>query len=567
MKTMLIMLPALLMAFIARTQVMITEIMYNPPEAGTDSLEFIELYNHSEHAVDLDGWSFSQGITMVFNESVILEAREYLVLAVSESAFKAVYGSDSRVIQWQGGALLNSGELLEITDREGNVVYSVFYSSGTNGWYAEADGNGASIELCNFDADPHQKDSWQPATNSLGIVINQRELFATAGRRNDVSCDGAVVIKINDFVFTPGDITVSAGQLVRWENQGGHHNVNGSQAVFPDNPDSFRSGEPQTGNWIYEFVFEKEGLYEYQCDPHLGLGMTGRIFVGEPDPYLTVTFSELRQNDENGIPALSGRKVRTTGIVHTPNFRPNSLEFFILNEENTGVSIFRASGNLGYTVREGDEIRVEGVLSEFRGLTQILAESITILSAGNDLVEPKVITALSEASEGSLVKFTGSLQDEGMWTNQGSGFNVNFVDGDGNIIDVRIVSATEIFGTEPQVYSSVTGIGSQFTSNAPFDTGYQLVPRYLRDFEISTGLSPVQTIDFEIFPNPLTDFFQISSEAGDCEYFILDFSGVEVTRGRSSLNESVNVTDLSPGGYILVIKKDTEYSIKKIIIQ
>lgn len=567
MKSLLILVIIFLLSCSSIAQIIITEIMYNPPESGTDSLEFLELYNHSADAVELEGWSFTKGITMVFNGSAILEPGEYLTLCVNERAFKSVYGETIRAMQWQSRALVNGGELIELSDAEGNVVYAINYFSGSNGWYKESDGNGASIELCDFNADPDQRDSWRPASNSLGIVINQRELFASPGRHNDASCDGAVVVKIEDLTFTPPDITINAGQLVRWENQGGGHNVNGSISIFPENPVSFSSGAAHSGSWIYEFIFDKEGVYHYQSDPHAGQGMQGSVFVGQPDPYLNVTIKDIRENDDKGIPLLSARRVRTSGIVHTPNLRPGALEFFLLDKENNGVSVFHASGNLGYNVREGDEIRVEGILSEFRGLTQILAESITILTVGNTLVSPSMITSLSEASEGSLVKFTGYLLEESMWTNAGSGFNVKFIDNEGNIIDVRIVAATEIFGTPHQVYSSVTGIASQFTPHPPFNTGYQLIPRYLNDLETSAGIRVISTLDFEISPNPVGDQIKIKTELAYFEYLLIDYRGEEIAKGATSSPGVIDVTGVNPGLYILMIKRGSEYGVKKIIIQ
>lgn len=35
----------------------------------------------------------------------------------------------------------------------------------------------------------------------------------------------------------------------------------------------------------------------------------------------------------------------------------------------------------------------------------------------------------------------------------------------------------------------VKGIGSQFDTDAPYSSGYQLMPRYISDFEIFTNLS------------------------------------------------------------------------------
>ena len=38
---------------LVNAQVVITEIMYNPPESGQDSLEYIELYNNNAGAVHM----------------------------------------------------------------------------------------------------------------------------------------------------------------------------------------------------------------------------------------------------------------------------------------------------------------------------------------------------------------------------------------------------------------------------------------------------------------------------------------------------------------------------------
>lgn len=35
----------------------ITEIMYNPPESGVDSLEYIEIYNNTNSEIDITGFS------------------------------------------------------------------------------------------------------------------------------------------------------------------------------------------------------------------------------------------------------------------------------------------------------------------------------------------------------------------------------------------------------------------------------------------------------------------------------------------------------------------------------
>ena len=47
----------------AAANLVITEIMYNSPESGTDSLEFIEIYNNDVMAVNLLDYKISYGTT------------------------------------------------------------------------------------------------------------------------------------------------------------------------------------------------------------------------------------------------------------------------------------------------------------------------------------------------------------------------------------------------------------------------------------------------------------------------------------------------------------------------
>jgi plastocyanin len=88
------------------------------------------------------------------------------------------------------------------------------------------------------------------------------------------------VVDVTMNVFTPSEITIHAGETVTWTNSQGSHNVNGSQSVFPANPESF--GNQLGTGWTYSHTFNIPGTYDYQCDPHVIYGMVGRVIVEEP---------------------------------------------------------------------------------------------------------------------------------------------------------------------------------------------------------------------------------------------------------------------------------------------
>ena len=69
-----------------------------------------------------------------------------------------------------------------------------------------------------------------------------------------------------DPYYAPQFITIEAGDTVRWTNTGGEHNVDGSLATYPNNPEGFRNGLPNTSLWVYDFVFTLPGFYEFECE-------------------------------------------------------------------------------------------------------------------------------------------------------------------------------------------------------------------------------------------------------------------------------------------------------------
>lgn len=101
-------------------------------------------------------------------------------------------------------------------------------------------------------------------------------------------------VTASGFSFTPQNLTINLGETVQWDNSSGIHNVNGSQATYPGNPEGFFSGSPANAPWSFSHTFNTPGVYNYQCDQHVGLGMTGTITVmgggGASDLVLTAVF-------------------------------------------------------------------------------------------------------------------------------------------------------------------------------------------------------------------------------------------------------------------------------------
>ncbi|NNF35080.1 MAG: hypothetical protein HKN68_13280, partial [Saprospiraceae bacterium] len=367
-----------LFAFGLQSQIVITEIMYNPPEGGSDSLEYLEIYNESTSTINLNGWQLS-GVTYTFGE-VSINPDEYLVVAVDSAAMRRNFGITT--LEWSGGALSNGGELVTISNDVGAIVSMVDFDV-ENGWPTSddgTDGEGSSIELCDPSADNTNPANWQASQNDLGFMINGRIVKGTPGTPSTFDCPSMadVVVEVSSFEFTPKDITINKGETVRWENKGGTHNVNGQQSVYPDNPDSFFSGNPSGEAWIYEYTFDIPGFYDYQCDPHVAQNMFGTITVLDPAdalPKLVITeimyndpamvdsleFIELYNNDDDAID-LAGFSFDTGPQFTFPNMMLPAGDFMIIAQDSAtfkkyfGIDAFQyESGGLG---SDGDVILI-----------------------------------------------------------------------------------------------------------------------------------------------------------------------------------------------------------------
>lgn len=216
---------------------------------------------------------------------------------------------------------------------------------------------------------------------------------------------------------------------------------------------------------------------------------------------------EINNVDADGVADSTGVTCKVEATVYGVNLRPQGLQF-TLHDGTGGIGVFNNTGDLGYTVTEGDNIRLIGSISQFNGLTQMNPDSIVFLSVGNPLNDPILVTELNEDTESELIKIECvMIIDTSDWSPGGSGFNVDVTDGV-NENTIRIDADVDIFNQPaPTGTFSVIGIGGQFDPDVPHDSGYQLLPRYSMDIitndpNCPSGFMEFERIDISLFPNP-----------------------------------------------------------------
>lgn len=172
----------LLVSFVAHSQVVINEILYNDPSSGADVEEFIELHNAGATAVNLTNYTFTQGVAHTFSGGMI-PAGGYFVIAVDSAAFHNAFGMAPDA-EWASGGLSNSGEDITIYDANGVFVDSVDYDDAAP-WATSADGFGTSLQLCDPATDNNDGANWGTSDVATGLsVTGVDSLYATPGMMN-----------------------------------------------------------------------------------------------------------------------------------------------------------------------------------------------------------------------------------------------------------------------------------------------------------------------------------------------------------------------------------------------
>ena len=161
----------------------ISEIMYHHaagPGGVESDIEYVELVNTGDTAINLNRLRFTQGIDFTF-PAMVLEPDQYTLVvpqgALQVQALTDVYGSDLLVAGVYDGRLSNRGERLVLRDPLGQVLADIRYSDGSHPmdfadgvdpWPAAADGQGMSLGLLSLASDGRLSEHWQAMIPSPG---------------------------------------------------------------------------------------------------------------------------------------------------------------------------------------------------------------------------------------------------------------------------------------------------------------------------------------------------------------------------------------------------------------
>lgn len=289
-------------------------------------------------------------------------------------------------------------------------------------------------------------------------------------------------------------------------------------------------------------------------------GMPNMCITVTPPPPVTYplyTFDMIDGIDTNGVADSTQVTCELRGIAYCIDMRgSNGLDFPLSRGDNNGgIRVFSFVDVNNYVHTPGDSLHIWGEIVQFNGLLQFRPDSIEVISQGNPVPNPMVVTQLSEMTENRYIQLNSVyLVDTTEWTGAGAGFNVRVTNGGPDTLSVRIDNDVDLFNQPAPMGSfSVAGWGGQFDPSSPYTSGYQLVTCGAANFVNTTAIESPLTV--RVYPNPARQFLTV--EAGTDLETVLVYNALgQVVLSVNNINTTttqINTSELANGIYTISI--------------
>ena len=493
-----------------QAQVVINEV--DADQIGTDAAEFIELYG-------APGQSMNGMVMVWFNGAA---ATSYKTIDLSGNVIPA---SGYFVIGNAGVANVNvtfTGNTLQ-NGPDGIAIYTATVAAWPNGTAASATGLVDALVYGTGDA---------AATNLINVLTPGQpqadETAATPTLNNSSSRlpDGGAPFNTSSYVAqlpTPG--ASNSGTIAGcMDNTACNYNA----LAITDNGSCAFPGDACNDN----IATTTGDTYDANCD-----------CAGTPIAGGTISAARI---------AGVGAAVTITGIVTNGTEMGSSVRY--IQDSQAGIAIYPGVDWAAWPTSplRGDLVTVSGVITEFNGLLEIgpTLTAVTVNSSNNTLPTNQLVTPnmIAEDYEGELVAVDNVVFDlAGSIISANSTYNY-LANGQSGVIYIRAGSV--LVGTNlPASAITLVGIVSQFDATAPFDAGYQILPRDENDFILPPGVAIIGTVTQTNITTSSFDLNWTTNNTGDSEvnYGLTPSLGQTVYINESVTSHVVNIPGLQPG--------------------
>lgn len=436
---------------------------------------------------------------------VIYDVDDFYVRDESDATFEIYEGKSITVTSPNGGESYDVGSQQTITWTSTNVNYVNIYgnfedgsaliasqipSDGSYSWTVPNKPGACIIEI--YDAIDNSV--YDIGDASFTIVGTPKITIIYPNGGEEFNYEDSIEIKWSAFRVSAAKIDYSTDAGSNWQNIA----ENVSDTIYVWNVPSIYS--------------DKYLIKVTSIDNASVFDVTDNQFsVNEEQPSGIIV---LRENDAEGIPVHLDELVSVCGVV-TASDQFGSTGPAFIQDKIAGIALF---GMYIDKLQIGDSITVGGTLTQYNGLIELKDIdylNIQIHRQGIG-VTPKTLTLSEilsqewngvERYEGLLIQVNDvHFTETGTFTGN---TNYHITDGTDTLIvridpDVEDIAGQEI----PSGAVAVSGISGQFKLDKPYDSGYQIMPRFWNDIhtgnilEISETTVPTDYALRQNYPNP-----------------------------------------------------------------
>ncbi len=411
------------------------------------------------------------------------------------------------------------------------------------------------------------------AVNSLGLFYGSDSVFTTSpipvlpivttNTATNITIEGAVVV--GNVINNGGDTIISEG--ICWSTSNlptitdSVFYFGGTTTPFSD---TIRNQYQATTFYARAFATSDIGT---------GYGNVISFTTAKLPPLYPIL--PMKSVNASGVADSLTVSCRLVGIVHSINHSATTagINFYIC-DTNSGINVTRTS-NLGYTVNRGDMVRVIGRIQQIGGLIELAPDSIVLISTGNTLNNPIVLSTLSEPYESRLVRMDNLTYISGWPTTAGNTTSTVKTYNGTDTITIMITRFSNLKGTAAPIDTfSVIGIESQVDATVPYTSGYNIYPRDVNDIIITGTLGINENKSkpsFSVYPNPGNgNFTVVLSKNVDAEVSVFSMIGNLITeKVINTTFTNLDISSYGKGMYMIQIR-DLKTGLKtteKLIVQ
>lgn len=490
-----------------------TDLFFSEYIEGSSNNKAIEIYNPTSVIIDLSGYEVHKNTngngtlsTHTFSGGTnLLPGDTYVIANPSASAAILAIADDT-----DGGVINFNGNdpvrLYKISS--GGYIDAVgeFGPDPGTGWDVNGTTNGTeNYTLVRMTSVNAGNTNW--ATANLEWNVNTQDDITDLGQHTMTPCTPPSAPEVQ-FSVSNADVDENGGSIAITVNilyedsnptsvdivllgtgsatEGSDFTYASTQTVtFPANDNTAQTiSIPIIDNGVVDgdLTFDLE-LQNTTNSATIGTNSSLEVTILDDEVAVT-TIDQIDDLDANGAGLSVGQTVTIGGYVYGNNLRATGVQF-TLHDGTGGIGVINFTQNFGYTVVEGDSIDVTGTIDQFNGFLQIEVTDINLHSQGHTLLNPTIVTALDESTESELVQINDVyIVNLGDWVPGGTGFNADVTDGS-NTYKMRIDADVDLFSMlAPDGTFDLVGIGSQWDQNSPYDSGYEIIPRYNDDIHI-----------------------------------------------------------------------------------